>query len=157
MRAVVCHRYGPPDVLRLEDVARPVPREHEVLIKIHATTVNRSDCGMRDADPFFARVFTGLLRPRRRILGSEVAGVVEGVGAAVTEFKAGDQVFGVNAWRVGAHAEFVCMRESAALAHMPAGMSFEEAAAVCDGMILALGCLRRAGPLKGRASLVLQG
>jgi NADPH:quinone reductase-like Zn-dependent oxidoreductase len=154
MRAVVCDRYGPPDVLRLEDVARPVPREHEVLIKIHATTVNRSDCGMRDADPFFARVFTGLLRPRRRILGSEVAGVVEAAGAAVTEFKAGDQVFGVNAWRFGAHAEFVCMRESAALAHMPAGMSFVEAAAVCDGMILALGCLRRADLRKGRTILV---
>src|SRR5258706_550720 len=154
MRAVVCDRYGPPEVLRLEDVARPVPREDEVLIKIHATTVNRSDCGMRHAEPFFARAVTGLLRPRQRILGSELAGVVEAAGAAVTEFKAGDQVFGVNAWRFGAHAEFVCMRESAALAHMPAAMSFEEAAAVCDGMILALGCLRRADLRKGRTILV---
>ena len=154
MRAVVCDRYGPPDVLRLEDVERPVPRDDEVLIKIRTTTVNRSDCGMRQPDPVFARLFTGLLRPRRKILGSELAGEVEAAGPAVTEFEAGDQVFGVNAWKFGAHAEFVCMREGAALAHKPAGMSFEQAAAVCDGMILALGCLKRADLRKGRTILV---
>ena len=121
MRAVVCHRYGPPDVLRLEDVARPVPRDDEVLIRIHATTVNRSDCGVRQPEPFFARPFTGLVRPRRRILGSELAGEIAAAGPAVTEFKAGDQVFGINAWKFGAHAEFVCMRESTAVAAMPAG------------------------------------
>jgi NADPH:quinone reductase-like Zn-dependent oxidoreductase len=154
MKAVVCDRYGPPDVLRLEDVERPVPKDDEVLIRIHATTVNRSDCGMRQAEPFIARVFTGLLRPRRRILGSELAGDIEAAGSAVTEFEAGDQVFGVNAWKFGAHAEFVCMRQSAALAPKPAGMSFEQAAAVCDGAILALGCLRRADPRAGRTILV---
>ena len=132
MRAVVCDRYGPPDVLRLEDVERPVPKEDEVLVKIHATTVNRSDCGVRSGEPFIARFVSGLLRPKRKILGSELAGEVEAVGAAVTEFGAGDQVFGVNAWKFGAHAEFICMRESAPLAPKPAGISFEEAAAVCD-------------------------
>jgi NADPH:quinone reductase-like Zn-dependent oxidoreductase len=151
MRAVVYDSYGPPDVLRLEDVERPVPNEDEVLVRIHATTVNRTDCGWRSAKPFFSRYFIGLRRPKRKILGSELAGVVEAVGAAVTEFQAGDHVFGVNGF--GAHAEFVCMREDRPLAHKPAGMTFEEAAAVCDGAIIALACLRKAD-LEGKSMLI---
>jgi NADPH:quinone reductase-like Zn-dependent oxidoreductase len=154
VRAVVYDKYGPPDVLRLEEVERPVPKDDEVLVKIHATTVNRTDSALRAAEPFASRFVTGLLRPRRKILGSELAGEVEAVGAAVSEFEVGDQVFGVNPWKFGAHAEFVCMRESASLAHKPTGMSFEEAAAVCDGAILALGCLRPANPRKGQRTLV---
>jgi NADPH:quinone reductase-like Zn-dependent oxidoreductase len=152
MRAVVHDRYGPPEVLRLEEVARPVPKDDEILVKIHATTVNRTDCGMRSASPFIVRFFTGLRRPKRRILGMELAGEVEAVGPAVTEFEVGDQVFGVKG--SGAHAEFVCMRESAPLAHKPTGMTFEEAAAVCDGASLALAALRKADLLKGRKILV---
>ena len=152
MRAVVYDRYGAPDVLRLEDVERPVAEEDEVLVRIHATTVTRTDTGLRSAEYFISRFFTGLLRPKRRIPGMELAGVVEAVGAAVTEFEAGNRVFGVKGF--GAHAEFVCVRESAPLAPMPAGMSFEEAAAVCDGASLALACLRTAGPLGGRRILV---
>jgi NADPH:quinone reductase-like Zn-dependent oxidoreductase len=139
MRAVVSDRYGPPEVQRLEEVARPVPEEDEVLVRIHAATVNRTDCGLRAAKPWFVRFFTGLLRPKRHILGMEFAGEVEAVGATVTEFAVGDRVFGVKSF--GAHAEFVSVRESAPLAHMPAGMSFEEAAAVCDGACIALSCL----------------
>jgi NADPH:quinone reductase-like Zn-dependent oxidoreductase len=154
VRAVVYDKYGPPDVLRLEEVERPIPKDDEVLVKIHATTVNRTDSALRAAEPFASRFVTGLLRPRRKILGSELAGEVEAVGAAVSEFEVGDQVFGVNPWKFGTHAEFVCMRESASLAHKPAGMSFEEAAAVCDGAILALGCLRPANPRKGQRILV---
>jgi NADPH:quinone reductase-like Zn-dependent oxidoreductase len=144
-------RYGPPEVLRLEDVERPVPKEDQVLVKIHATTVNRSDCGWRSAKPFFARFFTGLRRPKQRILGMELAGEVGAVGAAVTQFEVGDHVFGVS---VRAHAEYVCVRESGALAHKPAGMTFEEAAAVCDGAALALACLRKADLREGRSVLV---
>jgi len=151
MRAVVHDRYGPPDVLRLEDVEKPVPREDEVLVKIHATTVNRTDSGLRSADLFITRFFTGLRRPKQRITGSELAGEVEAVGASVTEFEAGDRVFGQH---VGAHAEFVCVPERAPLAHMPTGMSFEDAAAVCDGAILALTFLRRAGLRTGQRILV---
>ena len=151
MRAVVHDKYGPPDVLRLAEVQRPVPKDDEVLIKIHATTVNRSDTALRAAEPFASRFITGLRRPKRKILGSELAGEVDAVGTAVTEFEVGDQVFGVNPWKFGTHAEFVCMRESAALAHMPAGTTFEEAAAVCDGAILALGCLRPADLRKGKS------
>ena len=154
MKAVVFDRYGPPEVLRLEEVEKPVPKDDEVLIKVHATTVNRTDCGIRAANPFIARFFTGLRRPRRRILGTELAGEVEAVGAAVTEFAIGDRVFGISAWLFGAHAEYICMRESAALATMPAGMSFEEAAAVCDGGILALMGMRPANVRKGQRVLI---
>jgi NADPH:quinone reductase-like Zn-dependent oxidoreductase len=152
MRAVVYDKYGPPEVLRLEDVERPVPNDDEVLVRVHATTVNRSDCGWRSAKPFFARYFTGLRRPKRRILGMELAGEVEAVGAAVSEFEVGDHVFGVKGF--GAHAEFACMREDRPLAHKPAGMTFDEAAAVCDGAIIALACLRKGDLRKGRSILI---
>jgi NADPH:quinone reductase-like Zn-dependent oxidoreductase len=154
MRAVVHHRYGPPDVLVVEEVARPVAAADEVLIGIRATTVNRTDCGFRRPSPIIVRFFSGLLRPKRPILGTEVAGEVEAVGAAVTEFAVGDRVFGVNAGRFGTHAEFVCMREQAPLAQLPDDVTFEEAAAACDGAIIALSCLRAAGPLAGRDVLV---
>ncbi|MDX6398177.1 MAG: hypothetical protein QOJ43_1585, partial [Gaiellaceae bacterium] len=123
MRAVVHDRYGPPEVLRLEEVERPVPQDDEVLVKVHATTVTRSDTGLRSANYFFARAFTGLLRPKRKIAGMELAGVVEAVGASITQFEVGDEVFGI---RGGANAEYVCVRERGVLAHKPAGMSFEE-------------------------------
>jgi NADPH:quinone reductase-like Zn-dependent oxidoreductase len=157
MRAVVCDRYGPPEVLRLEEVERPVPAEDEVLVRIHATTVTRSDCGVRSGAPFVARFFTGLRRPKRRILGMELAGEVEAVGAAVTEFEVGDRVFGVGGlfgMRAGTHAEFVCMRESHPPAQMPPSMTYEEAAAVCDGVMLALNGLRPANLREGTRILV---
>jgi NADPH:quinone reductase-like Zn-dependent oxidoreductase len=154
MRAVVFDRYGPPEVLRLAEVARPVPKQDEVLIKVRATTVNRTDTAIRQGEPYFSRFISGFPRPRWKILGTELAGEVEAAGPAVTEFTAGDQVFGVNAWRFGARAQFACMRERAALARKPAGMSFEEAAAVCDGAILALGCLRPAELREGKTILV---
>jgi NADPH:quinone reductase-like Zn-dependent oxidoreductase len=144
MRAVVYHRYGPPEVLRLDEVDRPVPKDDEVLIKIEASTVNRTDTGLRSAEYFISRFVTGLLRPRHTIPGMELAGEVVAVGPAVTEFREGDHVFGVSAKTAGAHAEFVSLPESAPLAHKPTGMTFEEAAAVPDGVILALAYLRRA-------------
>jgi NADPH:quinone reductase-like Zn-dependent oxidoreductase len=154
MRAVVQDRYGPPEILRLADVAPPVPADDEVLVRVHATTVNRTDCAFRSATPFVSRFFTGLRRPKWRVSGGELAGEVEEIGAAVTEFAVGDHVFGVNAGRFGAHAELVAVRERAPLAHKPPSLSFDEAAAVCDGAILALGCLRRAGVGPGRRVLV---
>ncbi len=152
MRAVVHDTYGPPEVLRLEDVERPVPEDDEVLVKIHATTVNRSDCGWRAAEPFFIRWFTGLRRPKQRILGSELAGEVEAVGAAVSKFAVGDHVFGLKGF--GANAEYICVKESGRLDHKPAGMSFEEAASVCDGAILALTSLSRADLQPGQRILI---
>jgi NADPH:quinone reductase-like Zn-dependent oxidoreductase len=142
MKAVVHDTYGPPEVLRIEEVERPVPADDEVLVRIHATTVNRSDCGWRSAHPFFTRYFTGWRGPRRRILGGELAGQVEAIGAAVGEFAVGDRVFG--AVQFGANAEFICVRVDRPLAHMPADVTFEEAAAVSDGFILAYESLRPA-------------
>jgi NADPH:quinone reductase-like Zn-dependent oxidoreductase len=152
VKAVVHDRYGPPEVLRVEKVERPVPADDEVLVKVHATTVNRSDCGHRGPHPFFARIFTGLLRPKFRTLGMEFAGVVEAVGSDVTEFAVGDRVFGLRSF--GANAEYVCGRPSRALAHIPEGLSFEDAAAGVDGGCIALACLRRAGDLDGKRILI---
>ena len=155
MRAVVFDRYGPPDVQRLEEVETPVPKDDEVLIKIHATTVTRTDTGLRSGKPFIARFFTGLRRPKLRILGTELAGTVEAIGSAVTEFAVGDAVFGsTSAFRFGTHAEFICLPESSPLARKPAGMSYEEAASVADGMILALMCLEAARVQKGHRILI---
>jgi NADPH:quinone reductase-like Zn-dependent oxidoreductase len=155
VRAVVYDRYGPPEVQRLEEVERPVPNADEVLIKIHATTVTRTDCGLRAGKPFAVRLFFGLRRPKQRILGTELAGDVEAVGAAVREFNVGDQVFGsTRSFRTGTHAEFICLRESDPLAHKPPGMSFDEAASVTDGVILALMCLEAAHVREGQRVLV---
>src|ERR1039457_6622792 len=154
MRAVVHDSYGPPDVLRVEDVEPPIPKDDEVRVRIRATTVSRTDCALRAAQPFVSRLVTGLRRPKRRILGSDLAGEVEAIGATVTEFAVGDRVFGINPWRFGAHAELICMRASGALSHMPAGMPFDEAAAVCDGAILALNALRPAELQTGQGILI---
>jgi len=161
MKAVVYDRYGPPDVLRLEDVERPVPKEDEVLVKIHATTVNRADVHTREANrrsglaaSVLSRLISGLRRPRHRILGREFAGEVVAVGAAVSEFAVGDRVFGLGGLTFGAHAEFMCIRENARIAQMPAGMSFEEAAPICDGALNALMCLKEADIRKGRRILI---
>ena len=157
MKAVVHDRYGPPDVLRLEEVDRPVPKEDEVLVKVHATTVSRTDCHLRAASPFIWRFLTGLRRPKNPIRGVELAGEVEAVGAAVTEFEVGDRVFGaipILSIQVGTYAEYACLPVRTPLAHMPANMAYEEAAAVCDGAINALNTMRPAGSLEGRRILI---
>jgi NADPH:quinone reductase-like Zn-dependent oxidoreductase len=161
MRAVVYDRYGPPDVLRLEEVAKPVPKEDELLVKIHATTVNRLDVHTREANrrsglavSLLSRMVSGLRRPRQRILGSEFAGEVEAAGAAVKGFAVGDQIFGNTGLRFGAHAEFICLRETSRIAHKPAATSFEEAASITDGALNALTCLKQADLRKGRRILV---
>ena len=152
MKAVVARKYGPPDVLRIEEVERPVPGENEVLVKVLASTVTRSDCGFRGASPFFSRLFTGLRKPKQPIVGMELAGVVEEVGSGVTEFAVGDEVFGL---RSGANAEYVCVREAGALAHKPVTLSFEEAAALPDGACIARACLAKAklGPREAHRRL----
>ena len=138
MRAVVHDRYGPPEVLRVDEVERPSPKDDEVLVRVHATTVTRTDIHMRQARPILWRFMLGFLRPRRRILGLEFAGVVEEVGAAATEFGVGERVFGL---RNSSHAEYVCVREHGLIARIPDGLSFEQAC-VCDGMSQGLGALR---------------
>ena len=153
--------YGPPEVLRLEEVERPTPRDDAVLIKIHATTVNRLDCHTREANrrggvlvQLISRLVFGVRRPRQRILGSEFAGEVVGVGAAVREFAVNDQVFGITGLSFGTHAEFVSVSESSRIARKPIAMSFEQAAPMCDGALNALACLRQAHLQKGQEVLV---
>jgi NADPH:quinone reductase-like Zn-dependent oxidoreductase len=152
MKAVVHERYGPPEVLRVDEVERPVPAEDELLVRVHASTVTRGDAmGVRSADYRFTRVFTGIRRPRRTSIGTEFSGVVAAVGAAVTDFHVGDEVFGVKA---GANAEYVTVGERGVVAPRPAGLTWEEAAAVPDGSLLALTCLKPAYPLRGKRVLV---
>jgi NADPH:quinone reductase-like Zn-dependent oxidoreductase len=152
MKAVVHDRYGPPEVLRVADVERPVPKEDEVLVGVHASTVTRGDAmGVRSAEYRFTRVFTGIRRPRRTSSGTEFAGRVEEVGAAVTELRVGDEVFGISR---GANAEYVTVGESGVIAPKPAGLTYEEAAAVPEGSLLALTMLQPAAPLRGKSVLV---
>jgi NADPH:quinone reductase-like Zn-dependent oxidoreductase len=155
MKAVVFDRYGPPEVQRLEEVDKPIPRPDEVLVKIHATTVTRTDCGIRSAEPVLIRLFFGLRRPKQRILGTELSGEIEAVGSAVTQFAVGDHVFGsTSSFMTGTHAEFICLKETGPLALKPARMTFEEAAGITDGAVLALMCLDAAHVGKGQKVLI---
>jgi NADPH:quinone reductase-like Zn-dependent oxidoreductase len=157
MKAVVHDRYGPPEVLRLDEVERPVPKDGEVLVRVRATTVTRADTHLRAGTPFVQRFQSGLFRPKRRILGHELAGEIEAVGAAVTEFEVGDRVFGALPYlglRTGAHAEFMSVPAGWPLAPIPEGMSFEQAAAVADGAFCALNAYRPVGELRGKEILV---
>ena len=155
MKAAVYHRYGPPEVVAIEEVPRPVPGPNEVLVRVHATTVCAADWRLRKADPFIARVFTGLTRPGKiPILGMEYSGVVEEVGHAVTRFQPGDAVFGSSLLRMGAHAEYVCVPEDGPIAGKPANMDFQQAAAVMFGALTAGAYLRRAKIQPGQKVLV---
>jgi NADPH:quinone reductase-like Zn-dependent oxidoreductase len=151
LKAVVYDRYGPPEVLRIGEVERPVPKPGDVLVSIHATTVTRSDCGVRGSHPFFSRIFTGIRAPKQRIVGTELAGIVEEVGEGVTEFQVGDRVFGFSS---GANAELVCVREQGALARIPAGMDFAQAAALSDGPSIANACLSAADLRQGQSVVI---
>jgi NADPH:quinone reductase-like Zn-dependent oxidoreductase len=154
MKAALHTRYGPPDVVRISEVEKPAAKDNEVLVKVHATTVNRTDCGFRAGKPFVVRFFTGLIRPRLRVLGNEFAGEVEAVGSGVTSFQVGDRVFGFNGATFGAHAEYLAMPEDGSVATMPTNMPFEEAAASTEGSHYALSFIRWAKIRSGQAVLV---
>lgn len=157
MKAVVYERYGPPEVLELRDVPKPVPKANEVLVKVHATTVTAGDWRMRSATPFLARLFNGLFKPSRvKILGFEVAGVVEEVGSEVTAFKKGDEVFAGCGFKFGGYAEYKCLSIKDQIAHKPSNVTFEEAAAVPIGGITALRFLKQSG-LKSGGDVLIYG
>ncbi len=137
MRACIHTRYGAPDVLSLVEIDSPLPKEDEVLVKVKATSVNRTDCGFRQAEYFLVRMFSGWFRPKRQILGSELAGVVEAIGAKVIEFKVGDEIFGLNTYKFGTHADYVCIQEKKAITRKPSNLSFIQSAGICDGAFLA--------------------
>jgi NADPH:quinone reductase-like Zn-dependent oxidoreductase len=154
MKAAVHTRYGPPDVVRITEVDKPTPKDNEVLVKVHATTVNRTDCGLRGAEPFINRFFTGPIRPRVTVLGNEFAGAVEAVGRRVTSFEVGDRVFGFSGSRFGAHAEYMAIPEDGFVATMPANLSYEQAAPSTEGSHYALSLIRAAKVRSGQDVLV---
>ena len=154
MRAAVFNRYGPPDVVCVKDVETPTPGDNELLVKVHATTVNRTDCSYRRASPFILRFWTGLLRPEKTILGTEFAGEVEAAGRSVTSFAAGDRVFGYVEGSFGAHAQYLAIPEDGSLATIPADLSYEEAAPATEGSHYALSSLMHAKLRSGQDVLV---
>jgi NADPH:quinone reductase-like Zn-dependent oxidoreductase len=174
MKAAVHTRYGPPEVVRISDLARPTLENDEVLVNVHATTVNRTDCGLRSGRPFIARLaisgfaaagvsgslakvtafLTGLVRPHTTVLGNEFAGVVEAVGGRVTSFAVGDQVFGYSGDRFGAHAEYLSIPAGGPLATMPSNLTYEQIAASTEGAHYALSWIRAAKIHSGQDVLV---
>jgi NADPH:quinone reductase-like Zn-dependent oxidoreductase len=134
MKAIVCTRYGPPEVLQLREVEKPVPKNNEILIKISAVTVATEDPLQRKGEPYFTRVFMGLTKPRKPVLGAEFSGEIESAGKDVKLFKEGDRVFGSTGFSAGSYAEYVCMPEAGFLSIKPANITHEEASGVCGAM-----------------------
>lgn len=157
MKAIVYTQYGPPEVLQVKEVAKPVPQDNEVLIKIAATAVTATDPVDRKGEPFIARLFSGVRGPKNPIPGMDLAGEIEAVGKDVKSFKKGDLVFGVTGLNLGAHAEYICLPEDSALVIKPANMTFEEAAGICDGTLTALHFLRDKAQVRPGQKVLING
>ena len=156
MKAIVYTKYGPPDVLELREVAKPTPKDNEVLVKVHAVSANAADIHLLRGTPFLFRLSAGLLKPKKQIIGADIAGRVEAVGNNVTQFQAGDEVFGDILPRLGGFAEYVRARESA-LALKPASMTFEEAAAIPQAAVIALQGIRDKGRVQPGQKVLVNG
>ncbi len=154
MKAIIHTKYGPPEVAKLMDVPKPTAKENEVLVKVYASTVNRTDSGFRSAEYFVSRFWSGLLRPKCQILGSEFAGIIEEIGQLVTTFKKGDKVFGYNDKTFGGHAEYLTIAESDAITHLPNNLNFSEAAPITEGAHYALNNIRASKVEAGQNVLV---
>jgi NADPH:quinone reductase-like Zn-dependent oxidoreductase len=155
MKAIVCTKYGPPDVLQLQEVEKPVPKDNEVLIKVHATTVTTAEMATRKGEPLIVRFFSGLTKPKDNILGVELAGIIEAVGKDVKRFNEGDPVFGYSG--KNANAEYLCLPEEGVLTIKPANITFEEAAAAVDGVLTALPFLRDKGNIQRGQNVLING
>ncbi|HSF89882.1 MAG TPA: NAD(P)-dependent alcohol dehydrogenase, partial [Saprospiraceae bacterium] len=154
MKAIVHTSYGPPEVASLQEVPKPIPKDNEILVKVYASTVNRTDAGFRSAEYFISRFWSGLFNPKFQTLGCEFAGVVEDAGKLVTEFKKGDKVFGFNDKSFGGHGEYLTIAEQAAVTLMPDGLSFTEAAPITEGAHYAMNTIKAAKVEKGQQVMV---
>ena len=154
MKAAVNTRYGPPDVVQIAEVAQPAIGDTDVLVRVHVATVNRTDCGFRSAKPFIVRAFSGLIRPKVTVLGTEFAGVVAAVGPGVVSFTVGDRVFGYNEDRWGAHAQYLTIPQDGPIASIPATVSFDQAAASTEASHYALASIRKTKVREGQDVLV---
>ncbi|HJM89101.1 MAG TPA: NAD(P)-dependent alcohol dehydrogenase [Dehalococcoidia bacterium] len=154
MKAAVHTRYGPPQVIRVIDVPKPTPQADELLVRVRASTVNRTDCHTRAGTPFFAKVVTGLRKPKATVLGNEFAGEVEAIGSDVSSFDVGDRVFGYNEGPFGAHAEYMTIAEDRSIAMMPTNLSFEDTAPGTEGSHYALAMIRAAKVDRGHDVIV---
>jgi len=154
MKAIVYTRYGPPDVLQLKEVAKPTPKDNEVLVKVYATTVNRTDCATIRAKPFFARFFTGIFKPKKQIPGTEFAGKIEAVGKNVKSLKVGDKVFGFDDSGSGPHAQYMTISEDKALTTIPTNITYEQAAASTEGAHYAYNFIKKVNIESGQKILV---
>lgn len=154
MRAIVYTKYGPPEVAKLTEVPKPIPKDNDLLIKVYSSTVNRTDSGFRSAEYFISRFWTGILRPKHQILGCEFAGIIEEIGQGVTTFRKGDKVFGFNDKTCGGHGEYLSIAETDAVTTMPDGLSFDEAAALTEGAHYALVDIKAAKVEKGQKVMV---
>lgn len=154
MKAIVYTKYGSPDVLELKEVEKPVPKDNEILVKVKATTVNRTDCAMLRAKPFIMRFLTGLFKPTNPILGTEFAGEVEAVGAAVVSFKAGDKIFGFDDQGLKAYAQYITLSENKPLTTIPGNITYEQAAASCEGTHYAYNMINKVNLKSGQKVLV---
>ncbi len=163
MKAIVCTKYGPPEVLSLKDIEKPFPKDNEVLIRVYATSVNTGDCNARGfvyIPPglgFLARLMLGIRKPRITVLGGVLSGEIEAIGKNVKQFKEGDQVFGIDGNRLGAYAEYKCMAEEGALVLKPVNMNYEEAAAIPFGASTALHFLRDKGNIRSGQKVLIHG
>ena len=157
MKAIICTKYGSPDVLQLQEVEKPTPKENEVLVKIHTAVVGPADCAFRKAEPFAVRFFGGFFRPKIPIPGGLLAGEIEAVGKDVKLFKAGDQVFGSTVLEQGCLAEYICRPEESVLAIKPANMSYAEAVGLCDGGMTALAFLRDKANIRSGQKVLING
>ena len=154
MKAIIHTSYGPPEVASLQEVPKPSPKDNEILVKVHASTVNRTDAGFRSAEYFISRFWSGLFKPKFQTLGCEFAGVVEETGKLVTTFNMGDKVFGFNDKSFGGHGEYLTIPENAAVTMMPDGLSFTEAAPITEGAHYAMNTIKAAKVEKGQQVMV---
>jgi NADPH:quinone reductase-like Zn-dependent oxidoreductase len=157
MKAIICTKYGGPDVLQLQEIEKPTPKENEILIKIHASSVTTADTMMRTGKPYFGRLFMGLSKPKTEVTGTGFSGIIETVGENVTLFEKGEAVFGESIFGAGTNTEYVCVAEDGIVISKPSNILHEEAASICDGALTSMNFLKNLGHIKKGQKILING